>query len=611
MVRGIFTAIMGITSAAMAFEISGVVQDPEGTPAANASVWVRQEGQMIRTASDAEGRFVWPDADAAPTDVVVWKEGYGLDGFNGLIVGPLTIQFHLRKPDALTLRVVDRDYKPVEGARIKTMLVNDRLFVPVEELAAHGFPASRSTAEGVLSIADLPQGGHVQFVVSHAQYADTFVAYLPVGGQKQNILIEDGVALRGRVTAPGGQGLAGAVVTVFRLGTAGRKTLAEVRTDPEGFYAACAPPGECFVRVWHAEYASPKPQPVVIKRASEATVCDLAELAPRIIEGAVAGPDGKPFAGVLTSYWEGDTLYAETYTKSDGRFRFLIPSDQGLVRISPPPGFMTEDLAEIPVRMGGKSSAKLSPMRLKPLPEITGGVFGEDGQSAPNVLIASRGIEPPLWAITDSDGRFAFRLVRMPEEKKVAFRAEHPSQFLRGEFSVDVKSPAPVSVTLQRYEPDVTPPEPRPGGNDLSVMVDKPAPEIACDTWFNSEPLTIEALKGKVVVMLFWAAFDQRPETFACVEELRALSDLYKEATDVVLLGVHDSASSPEDVRKGVEMRRVAFPVGRDDESSSTFERYGVRYIPQIVLLDKSGALKYWQTGGRLMELIKVLRRQK
>jgi hypothetical protein len=37
-----------------------------------------------------------------------------------------------------------------------------------------------------------------------------------------------------------------------------------------------------------------------------------------------------------------------------------------------------------------------------------------------------------------------------------------------------------------------------------AVLVGRPAPEIAGSPWINSKPLTIEALKGRAVLIEFW-----------------------------------------------------------------------------------------------------------
>lgn len=38
-----------------------------------------------------------------------------------------------------------------------------------------------------------------------------------------------------------------------------------------------------------------------------------------------------------------------------------------------------------------------------------------------------------------------------------------------------------------------------------NTMVGKPAPKLQVASWMNSKPLTLSALKGKVVVLDFWA----------------------------------------------------------------------------------------------------------
>ncbi len=41
------------------------------------------------------------------------------------------------------------------------------------------------------------------------------------------------------------------------------------------------------------------------------------------------------------------------------------------------------------------------------------------------------------------------------------------------------------------------------GGAD-ALRIGKPAPEITGDRWINSEPLSLETLRGRVVVVEFW-----------------------------------------------------------------------------------------------------------
>jgi hypothetical protein len=37
-----------------------------------------------------------------------------------------------------------------------------------------------------------------------------------------------------------------------------------------------------------------------------------------------------------------------------------------------------------------------------------------------------------------------------------------------------------------------------------AVSIGKPAPDVAGQSWINSRPLTIDALKGRVIMVEFW-----------------------------------------------------------------------------------------------------------
>ena len=38
----------------------------------------------------------------------------------------------------------------------------------------------------------------------------------------------------------------------------------------------------------------------------------------------------------------------------------------------------------------------------------------------------------------------------------------------------------------------------------VSSLQDRPAPELSSTTWINSDPLTLQKLRGKVVLLEFW-----------------------------------------------------------------------------------------------------------
>ena len=51
-------------------------------------------------------------------------------------------------------------------------------------------------------------------------------------------------------------------------------------------------------------------------------------------------------------------------------------------------------------------------------------------------------------------------------------------------------------------------------------------------------------------------------------------------------------------------------PIGCDADPFLTFDLYNTNTIPQTVLIDKQGILRYYKVDGRILELIKDLRRR-
>ena len=76
------------------------------------------------------------------------------------------------------------------------------------------------------------------------------------------------------------------------------------------------------------------------------------------------------------------------------------------------------------------------------------------------------------------------------------------------------------------------------------------APELNVSAWYNTEPLTLASLRGKVVVIDFW--------TYSCINCLRALPhmrqiwDRYK-GNGLVLIGVHSPEFDFEKDEKNLE----------------------------------------------------------
>jgi DNA-binding beta-propeller fold protein YncE len=116
------------------------------------------------------------------------------------------------------------------------------------------------------------------------------------------------------------------------------------------------------------------------------------------------------------------------------------------------------------------------------------------------------------------------------------------------------------------------------------------APELAgAVAWLNVDaPLTLKALRGKVVLLDFW--------TYGCINCVHVLPDLKrleaKYANELVVIGVH-SAKFPnekvtENLRRVVQRYDIHHPVANDADMS-VWRAYTVRAWPTQVLIDPAG----------------------
>jgi thiol-disulfide isomerase/thioredoxin len=116
------------------------------------------------------------------------------------------------------------------------------------------------------------------------------------------------------------------------------------------------------------------------------------------------------------------------------------------------------------------------------------------------------------------------------------------------------------------------------------------APELTgAFEWFNVDtPLTIRALRGKVVLLDFW--------TYGCVNCMHILPDLKrleeKYARELVVVGVHSAKFANErkadNIRHIVMRYDITHPVVNDKEFA-IWKAYGARAWPTQVLIDPEG----------------------
>jgi cytochrome c biogenesis protein CcmG/thiol:disulfide interchange protein DsbE len=120
-----------------------------------------------------------------------------------------------------------------------------------------------------------------------------------------------------------------------------------------------------------------------------------------------------------------------------------------------------------------------------------------------------------------------------------------------------------------------------------SPLVGRPAAPFAL-TSFEGAPMQLGALRGKVVVLNFWASWCYP----ACYEEAPVLERGWRayRDRDVVVLGV-DIQDKDEAGRKFIRDFSLTFP-NAPDPSGKVSVDYGVYGVPETFFIDRAGAIR-------------------
>ncbi len=115
--------------------------------------------------------------------------------------------------------------------------------------------------------------------------------------------------------------------------------------------------------------------------------------------------------------------------------------------------------------------------------------------------------------------------------------------------------------------------------------------------WFNSKPLTMADLKGKVVLVDFW--------TYSCINCVRTLPYLtawygkYKD-DGFVIVGIHapefEFEKKSENVRDAIAKRGIEYPVALDN-NFGTWKSFENKFWPAHYLIDRKGRVVYTHYG--------------
>lgn len=128
----------------------------------------------------------------------------------------------------------------------------------------------------------------------------------------------------------------------------------------------------------------------------------------------------------------------------------------------------------------------------------------------------------------------------------------------------------------------------------------EPAPEFthqAEENWINSAPVSLESLRGQVVLIDFWT-FD----CWNCYRSFPWLNEVHKRLAGhgLQIIGVHSPEfrheREPQRVAAKVREFKLEHPVMIDNDFSY-WKALGNQYWPAFYLIDKRGQLRYRFAG--------------
>jgi cytochrome c biogenesis protein CcmG/thiol:disulfide interchange protein DsbE len=120
------------------------------------------------------------------------------------------------------------------------------------------------------------------------------------------------------------------------------------------------------------------------------------------------------------------------------------------------------------------------------------------------------------------------------------------------------------------------------------IQIGKTVPDFSL-TSFDGQEFHLSELKGKVVVVNFWASWCKPCEQEAA--DLETAWQLYKPGGEVVFLGVDYVDTEPE-ARTFMNKFGISYPNGPDLRTKIS-QSFRIRGVPETYIVDKQGNLAY------------------
>ena len=316
----------------------------------------------------------------------------------------------------------------------------------------------------------------------------------------------------------------------------------------------------------------------------------------KAVEGRVVDETGAPVPGArvdLSTTLDPMVTFIEgVRTDAEGRYRFEDVFTGAKLRLSASARGMSH------VAVPGVFTADTPPSKMvlqRADQTVHGRVIGPDGKPVAGAVVqcVNGGRGRPVE--TDLEGRFVLGgLVSGPVSLGAWSGNMIGNAFVpnaKEEVTIKLGDQGPLQAFLATMPDEVTP------------GVVAPPFETSHD-WVNSPPLTLEGLKGKVVVLDFWGMWCP-----PCLEEVPEMVKLHADFPDVALIGIHALLATRDKLARFAQVKGMTWPLVMDgekvSESVATSYAYGIRGFPTLVVIGVDGNVAW--VGHRAEEARPVL----
>lgn len=123
----------------------------------------------------------------------------------------------------------------------------------------------------------------------------------------------------------------------------------------------------------------------------------------------------------------------------------------------------------------------------------------------------------------------------------------------------------------------------------INAMQGKPAPALSVRNWLNTKPLSTADLKGKIVVLDFWATW-----CGPCLAAVPHTNELQKKYADqgVVFIAIC-APRGGEKMERTVKERGIQFATALDTREGDTFAAFKANSYPDYYVIDRKGNLRW------------------